>query len=88
MTLRAVHGDTHDDVRRLMSRRLQTMTPSEKAIVVTQLSRATEAMAAAGIRQRHPDADEYEVTMRLRALHIEPTLLREAFGWSATQADG
>ncbi len=63
------------------------MTPSQKAKVVTELNRATEAMAVAGIRARHPDADEHEVLMGLRALHIDPELIREAFGWSGNSAD-
>ena len=87
VTSRMAEGDTKDDtVHGLLSadtspamEQLQIdfwrrMTPLDKARAVTQLTRATQELARAGIRQRHPHASEQECRLRLAVLKLGPRL--------------
>ncbi len=60
------------------------MSTTEKANVVHALSRTCIALARTGIKQRYPNATEYEVRMRLAVLMAGPDLIRAANGWDAT----
>lgn len=55
------------------------MTPAEKLGLVSSASRSAHAMAAAGVRQRYPQATEREVFLRLAVLRLGHELAREAF---------
>ena len=46
------------------------MSPLDKARTVDALTRAVQALALAGIRQRHPGASERECFLRLAALEL------------------
>lgn len=47
--------DTSPEIERLQIEGWRRMTPAEKAAAVTALTRASIAMAEAGIRHRHPE---------------------------------
>jgi len=55
------------------------MSPLEKAEIVSQATSDTLTLALSGIRQRHPDASERECFIRLAALRLGPTLVREVY---------
>jgi hypothetical protein len=74
-------GDTHPAIRSMMVKLLRAMTVEEKVETVNGLNRACEALALAGIRERHPHADPEEVRMRLGVIQIGPDLMRRVFGW-------
>ena len=74
-------SDTAPEVERMLLARWRAMTTDEKARLVDQLTRDSEAMALAGIRARHPDADPEELRMRLGALRIGRRLMVEVYGW-------
>lgn len=44
---------------------LRALPPERRLETAMKLSRAVRELAIAGIRQRHPDADEHEVRVRL-----------------------
>jgi len=47
---------------------LQAMTVAERGEQVARLSRAARALCEAGVRERHPLADEVEVKARVAAI--------------------
>ena len=57
--------DTPLEVERMQIDAWRRMSPAEKAAIVTALTRATFAMATAGIRQRYPGESEESHRMRL-----------------------
>lgn len=75
-------------VKRLVVARLRQLTPSQRAERMQALNRDCERLAVAGIRERYPDADEYEVRMRLGVLRVGPSLMRSAFGWDPASDEG
>ena len=76
-------SDTDSEVRRRVVLRLRQMTPGEKAAIVHSLNRSCDALAVAGIKQRHPDAGDSEVRMRLGVLKVGKDLMKQAYGWDA-----
>jgi hypothetical protein len=57
------------------------MTPAEKLQVVSELVRASEELALAGIRQRHPHATGRELELRLAALRLDRETMVRWLGW-------
>ena len=71
--------DTSPDVERMQIDALRRMTPAEKAALISGLTRAAHRMAAAGVRQRHPDASPREQFLRLAVVILGPALARQAY---------
>ena len=57
--------DTSPSALRAYHDRLRAMTPVERMESTVALCRAVRELAEAGIRSRHPDADDAEVRVRL-----------------------
>ena len=66
--------DTSPEAERLQIGLWRQMSPLEKARVVDSLSRATQELALAGIRSRHPNASVNECLLRLAVLKLGPQL--------------
>ena len=66
--------DSSPEMERLQIALWRRMSPLEKARAVDGLSRATQELALAGIRQRHPHASERECRLRLAVLKFGPRL--------------
>ena len=62
--------DTAPDVEALQVEIWRSMSPAEKANLVSAASRSVYELALAGIRQRHPDASEEEVAIRWSRLAL------------------
>jgi len=81
-------SDTAPEVERVLLERWRAMTTAEKAALVERLTRASEALALAGIRDRHPHADEEELRLRLGGLRIGRRLMVEVYGWDPGEGPG
>jgi hypothetical protein len=57
------------------------MAPAEKLRIVSELVRASEELALAGVKQRHPGATGRELELRLAALRLERDLMVRWLGW-------
>lgn len=57
------------------------MTPAEKADRLRALTLAVNTLALAGLRQRHPTADERELQLRLAKLRLGENLVAQAYHW-------
>jgi hypothetical protein len=71
--------DTSADVERLQIEAWRRMSPLEKAGIMSQATNDALTLALSGIRQRHPGASERECFLRLAALQLGPTLVRQVY---------
>ena len=79
--------DTAPEIERAQIDRWRAMTPAQKADVITGLTQAAYEMARAGVRHRHPHADEREQFLRLALVVLGPDLARRAFPDAAALTD-
>jgi hypothetical protein len=71
--------DTSADVERLQIEAWRRMSPLEKAGIMSQATNDALTLALSGIRQRHPGASARECFIRLAALQLGPTLVRQVY---------
>ena len=74
--------DTAREAERIQVEAWRRMAPAQKLRIVSELVRATEELARAGIRERHPGASPREIEMRLAALRLDRTTMIRLFGWA------
>ena len=72
-------ADTPAEVEARQVEAWRRMSPAEKAAIVAGLTNATFVLARAGLRQRHPNASERELFLRLAILTLGPELARRAY---------
>jgi hypothetical protein len=73
--------DTSPEVERILFEGYRRMTAPEKARRITELCAACEQLARAGIRERHPDATEREIRLRLASLRLDRETMIRVFDW-------
>ena len=73
--------DTSLEAERILIEAYRRMTPGEKAQRITAITQVCTQLAIAGIRARHPDADEEEIRLRLAALRFDRETMVRVFGW-------
>jgi hypothetical protein len=66
-----------------MVERWAAMDATDKLRMVFALTASVNAMATAGIRDRHPSATDHEVAMRLGVLRYGTDFMAKAYGWNA-----
>ncbi len=81
MPYRTQSEDTSEEIERLQIEAWRTWTPAEKFARMVAMTRRVQEIQLAEIRRRHPDADDWELKMRLASRRLEPELMRRAFGW-------
>ena len=75
--------DTTPAAETIRFERYARMSPAEKASRVVELTRTACTLALAGLRARHPAADEAELLLRLAVLRLGPETVRRVYGWRA-----
>jgi hypothetical protein len=75
-------SDTSRDAERILIERYRSMAPIDKIRIVRELSRASQALALAGARRRHPEADEHELRMRVASTRLPASVMSTVFGWT------
>ena len=81
MAVRTQSRDTDPAVEERQFEAWRGMTPARKLRIVSELVRASEELALAGIKQRHPDATGRELELRLAALRLDRDLMVRWLGW-------
>ena len=71
--------DTSAETEARQIQRWRDMSPTQKAALVSALSRNARDLALAGIRLRHPAASERECFLRLAALTLGVELARRVY---------
>jgi len=56
------------------------MSPSEKLQRTLEWSEVGRRFVEAGLRERHPSADDHEILLRYARLTLGPELFRKAYG--------
>jgi hypothetical protein len=82
--MRAGRSDTSKAIEARMLELYGRMSPAQKAAKVFDLMRATRELAAARIRNEHPDLSPREVQVRVAALIYGRDLVRRATGIDAS----
>lgn len=78
---RTQSDDVHPDVEAIVIRGWRLMSPAEKVAQVRHLTRTARRFALAGIRERHPEATEAEVRLRLASFWLDRETMIRLFGW-------
>lgn len=81
MTATPQSRDTSPEIEERQIEVWRVMTPAEKLRIVSELVHATEELALAGVRLRHPDADEREQELRLAALRLDRETMIRWLDW-------
>lgn len=55
------------------------LTPAQRIARMLEMDRESEALAAAGIRHRHPHYDQRQVWLALTRMRLGPELFNKAF---------
>lgn len=74
-------SDTSPEIEAMQIEGYRRMSVEEKMALVVDLNRTVDALAAAGIRERHGDISERELRIRIAALRYPRELLIAAVGW-------
>jgi hypothetical protein len=74
-----LNSDTATDIEERQLQAWREMAPAHKAALITRLSQAAHAMAAAGIRDRYPHAGPREQFLRLAILTLGHDLARQVY---------
>jgi hypothetical protein len=74
-------SDTHPEAMQAWIELLRKMSPGQKIATVFELIRFAREMAAAGVRFRHPTADEREVFLRVAAQSLSRDEMIRAYQW-------
>ena len=80
-------ADTSADVEERQVLAWREMSPADKAALVAGLTNATIALARAGLRERHPDASDRELFLRLAILTLGRELAGRAYPDARSLAD-
>ena len=75
----AIPMDTSAEASRVQIDLWRRMSPSERAHLASEMTRAVEELCMAGIRMRHPQASERECFLRLALIKLGPELTRKAY---------
>lgn len=75
--------DTPPDIDRMVFARLREMTPAQRLQIAADATRAVHELSLAGLRLRHPHADDEELHMRAAALRNGRDCMLRFFGESA-----
>lgn len=73
-------GDTLSEAARVQLEILRKMDISERAEMTFELSDNLRLIVEEGIRHRHPDYTDDEVTQAVLSLTVDKEILKEAFG--------
>ncbi len=74
-------NDTTPEIAERVVQRWREMSAVEKMALVDELNQTCATLATAGVRQRHPDANEREVRLRVLALSVDRELMVAAYDW-------
>lgn len=74
-------NDTSPEAERLLVELYRQKTPAEKLRMLFEHQASVDALAIAGIRLHHPQADERGLTLRFAARRYPRELMIKAFDW-------
>ncbi len=76
-----ISADTSPDSERVLLQLARDMAPRQKLDIAASMSRTLRQLAESGVRARHPDAPEEEISKRLAARMLPRDLVIAAYDW-------
>ncbi len=73
--------DTHPNAWKVYLDLLRNMHPDKRAGLLFTSTGLMMGLATAGEKGRHPDADDYEVQLRMAGRRYGRDLVMKAYGW-------
>jgi hypothetical protein len=83
--MKPLFPDTTPEAEAILLEGYRKMPAWKKLQCVVDLNLSLKALQLAAIRAKHPNADEYELKMRLASRWLEPELMKQAFGWDVEE---
>lgn len=83
--MKPLFPDTTPEAEAILLEGYRKMPTWRKLQCVVDLNLSLKALQLADIKTKHPNADEYELKMRLASRWLEPELMKEAFGWDVEE---
>ncbi len=83
--MKPLFPDTTPEAEAILLAGYRQMPAWKKWQCVEDLNRTLKQLQLADIKGKHPNADEYELKMRLASRWLEPELMKEAFGWDVEE---
>lgn len=78
--------DTAPEIEALVIERYRQMTPNERFQKMLDLNAFVTQTQISAVKAAHPDADEFEIKMRVASRWVRnPELLKAAFGWDVNE---
>lgn len=74
-------SDTSPEIEAMQIEGYRRMTGEQRIARVLDMNRTVDALAAAGIRERHGEISDRELRIRIAALRYPRELLIAAVGW-------
>jgi hypothetical protein len=81
-------SDTHPDAEEVQLELLRRMPDWRKMELMTAMTKAVYSQVLAGLRERHPQATEEELRLRMATLVLGPDLAARAYGRAVESGDG
>jgi hypothetical protein len=83
--MKPLFPDTTPEAEAILIEGYRKMPAWRKLQCVVDLNLSLKALQLTDIKAKHPNADEYELKMRLASRWLEPELMKEAFGWDVEE---
>jgi hypothetical protein len=78
--MRTQSPDTSPEAERVLIKRLRQAPAWRRLQLADRMSATVRGLCLAGLRTRHPQANEAEIRRRFADLHLGPELAARAFG--------
>lgn len=78
-------SDTHPDIERKMIELIRTLTPAQKVAKISDMGRFMKRAALAAVRREHPEATDWECTMRVMSRSLPADMMLKAYGWDVRE---
>lgn len=79
--MKPLFPDTTPEAEAILLAGYRQMPAWKKLQCVVSLNLSLKALQLAQIKEKHPNASEDELKMRLASRWLEPELMKQAFGW-------
>jgi hypothetical protein len=79
MSLRGFPADTTPEAARVLVEIYRRMPPSERLELALKMSDSLRSLVASGVRHRHPEYDEEQVTLAVTRLYLGEELFAKVY---------
>ncbi len=81
MSVQPLSSDTSQEMEEAYFSILRKASPGERMLMAARTTARVNLFAAAGLRERYPEAGERELFLRLAALRLDRQTMIDVYGW-------